>query len=107
MAMEKTVETRSDIQRALDRFTRGEIDFQALLAALDQVFVADPAARRVALDLVDQQRPNGALQRSFFRVLKERIDSGMNASLHGRPQARRTARSSSAASWSETAGSKS
>jgi len=80
MAMEKTVETRSDIQRALDRFTRGEIDFQALLAALDQVFVADPAARRVALDLVDQQRPNGALQRSFFRVLKERIEQQLGSS---------------------------
>ena len=80
MAMEKTVETRSEIQRVLDRFTRGEIDFQALLAALDQTFAADPAARRVALDLVDRQQPNGALQRSFFRVLKERIEQQLGDS---------------------------
>jgi hypothetical protein len=66
MAMEKTVETRSDIQRALDRFTRGEIDFQALLAALDQVFVADPAARRVALD---SRRPAAAERRAATQFL--------------------------------------
>jgi Meckel syndrome type 1 protein len=74
MATEKPVAIRSEIQRLLDQFTRGTIDFQALLGALDQTFLADPTGRRIALELVDKQNPNGALQRSFFRVLKERLE---------------------------------
>jgi hypothetical protein len=74
MAMEKPVAIRSEIQRLLDQFTHGTIDFQALLGALDQTFLADPSGRRIALELVGKQNPNGALQRSFFRVLKERIE---------------------------------
>src|SRR5262245_52406825 len=74
MAMEQTAGTRVEIQHLLDQFTRGEIDFQALLTGLDRVFLSDPSARRVALELVGKQNPNGTLQRSCFRVLTQRLE---------------------------------
>src|SRR5678815_162983 len=70
-------ESRSEIQRILEDFTRGTIDFQSLLNELDGTFQIDPSARTLALELVDELHPNGALQRGFFRVLKDRIEQNL------------------------------
>jgi len=77
MAMANTLDVRSEIQRALEDFTRGAIDFQTLLSALDETFHRNSGGRLVALDLIDQLDPVGALQRGFFRVLKERIEDNL------------------------------
>jgi hypothetical protein len=70
-------EARAEIQRILEDFTRGTIDFQSLLTELDETFKVDASARTLALELVDELDPNGALQRGFFRVLKDRIEQNL------------------------------
>jgi len=77
MAMANTLDVRSEIQRTLEDFTRGAIDFQTLLSALDETFHRNSGGRRIALDLIEQLDPIGALQRGFFRVLKERIEDNL------------------------------
>jgi hypothetical protein len=73
MTTRGSLDFRSEIGRCLEAFTRGEIDFQVLLAAVDRITAENPAARAEAVTGSDPHETTGALQRTFFRVLRERL----------------------------------
>jgi hypothetical protein len=73
--MQATIDVRRRIQQDLRDFSRGEIDFQALVDRVEGACSTESGAPDIALELVEieENEATGALQRGFLRVLKERI----------------------------------
>ena len=68
MPMQATIDVRRRIQQDLRDFSRGEIDFQALVDRVEGACSTESGAPDIALELVEieENEATGALQRGFF-----------------------------------------